>query len=335
MNPQKQGTAKVSLIDLVNSRSAIKPGNIGKILAKYGIYIAFGILFIILSITSESFLTATNMINILRQVSIIGIVAIGMSFVIITGGIDLSVGSIMALSAVVAASFAQADNSYSIFIPIIAGITVGLACGMINGVLVAKWKVAPFIATLGMMTAARGLAMVYTDGRPVIGLSSAYNNIGSGYILGLPIPVIAFIVIAIIGIFLLNFTVFGRHVFATGGNEQSSKLSGIRVNSVKIGVYAIAGLLAGIGGMILSSRIMSGSPVLGEGYELDAIAAVVIGGTSLFGGVGSIFGTLIGVLIIGVMNNGLDLLNVSSYYQQILKGAIIVIAVLLDKKNHH
>ena len=335
MNVQKEEPARVSLIGMVNSQLVIKSGSTGKILAKYGIYIAFAILFMILSISSESFLTATNMINILRQVSIIGIVAIGMSFVIITGGIDLSVGSIMALSAVVAASFAQADSSYSIFIPIITGVTVGLACGLINGVLVAKWKVAPFIATLGMMTAARGLAMVYTDGRPVIGLSNSFNNIGSGYILGLPLPVIAFVGIVIIGIFMLNFTVFGRHVFATGGNEQSAKLSGIRVTSVKISVYAIAGLLAGIGGMILSSRIMSGSPVLGQGYELDAIAAVVIGGTSLFGGVGSIIGTVVGVLIIGVMNNGLDLLNVSSYYQQILKGVIIVIAVLLDKKNHH
>lgn len=335
MNPQKEEVAKFSLMDLVNSQAVVKTGNTGKLLAKYGIYIAFAILFVILSITSESFLTTTNIINILRQVSIIGIVAIGMSFVIITGGIDLSVGSIMALSAVVAASFAKADSSYSILIPMIVGVTVGLACGLINGVLVAKWKVAPFIATLGMMTAARGLAMVYTDGRPVIGLSSSFNNIGSGYILGFPIPVVAFLVIVLIGIFILNFTVFGRHVFATGGNEQSAKLSGIHISTVKIGVYAISGLLAGIGGMILSSRIMSGSPVLGQGYELDAIAAVVIGGTSLFGGVGSLLGTLVGVLIIGVMNNGLDLLNVSSYYQQILKGAIIVIAVLLDKKNHH
>lgn len=335
MNPQKEEVAKFSLMDLVNSQAVVKTGNTGKLLAKYGIYIAFAILFVILSITSESFLTTTNIINILRQVSIIGIVAIGMSFVIITGGIDLSVGSIMALSAVVAASFAQADSSYSILIPMIIGVTVGLACGLINGVLVAKWKVAPFIATLGMMTAARGLAMVYTDGRPVIGLSSSYNNIGSGYIFGFPIPVLAFLVIVLVGIFILNFTVFGRHVFATGGNEQSAKLSGIHISTVKIGVYAISGLLAGIGGMILSSRIMSGSPVLGQGYELDAIAAVVIGGTSLFGGVGSLLGTLVGVLIIGVMNNGLDLLNVSSYYQQILKGAIIVIAVLLDKKNHN
>ncbi|MBI0579332.1 ABC transporter permease [Neobacillus cucumis] len=334
MISQKEEVVKNNLLEIEKSTSAINLGNLGRVFAKYGIYIAFAILFVILSVSSESFLTTTNLINILRQVSIIGIVAIGMSFIIITGGIDLSVGSIMALSAVVAASFAKADTSYSLFIPIIVGMAVGLACGLINGVLVAKWKVAPFIATLGMMTAARGLAMVYTDGRPVIGLSNSYNHIGSGSFLNIPIPIIAFIIIALIGIFLLRFTVFGRYVYATGGNEQSAKLSGIRVNFIKIGVYGIAGLLAGIGGMILSSRIMSGSPVLGEGYELDAIEAVVIGGTSLFGGVGSIIGTLAGVLIIGVMNNGLDLLNVSSYYQQILKGAIIVIAVLLDKKNH-
>lgn len=333
MNLQKEEVAKSSVLDLVNSRSIVKKGSTGKLLAKYGIYIAFAILFITLSITSESFLTTTNIINILRQVSIIGIVSIGMSFVIMTGGIDLSIGSIMALSAVVATSFAKVDSSYSLFIPVIVGIMVGLACGLTNGILVAKWRVSPFIATLGMMTAARGLAMVYTEGRPVIGLSESYNNIGSGSFLNLPIPIIIFVAIVLIGTFLLNFTVFGRYVFATGGNEQAAKLSGIRVTSIQIGVYAIAGILAGVGGMILSSRIMSGSPVLGQGYELDAIAAVVIGGTSLLGGVGSIMGTVVGVLIIGVMNNGLDLLNVSSYYQQILKGAIIVIAILLDKKN--
>lgn len=333
MNLQKEEVAKSSVLDLANSRSVIKKGSTGKLLARYGIYIAFAILFITLSITSESFLTTTNIINILRQVSIIGIVSIGMSFVIMTGGIDLSIGSIMALSAVVATSFAKVDSSYSLFIPVIVGIMVGLACGLTNGILVAKWRVSPFIATLGMMTAARGLAMVYTEGRPVIGLSDSYNSIGSGSFLNLPIPIIIFVAIVLIGTFLLNFTVFGRYVFATGGNEQAAKLSGIRVTSIQIGVYAIAGILAGVGGMILSSRIMSGSPVLGQGYELDAIAAVVIGGTSLLGGVGSIMGTVVGVLIIGVMNNGLDLLNVSSYYQQILKGAIIVIAILLDKKN--
>lgn len=333
MNLQKEEVAKSSVLDLANSRSVIKKGSTGKLIAKYGIYIAFAILFITLSITSESFLTTTNIINILRQVSIIGIVSIGMSFVIMTGGIDLSIGSIMALSAVVATSFAKVDSSYSLFIPVIVGIMVGLACGLTNGILVAKWRVSPFIATLGMMTAARGLAMVYTEGRPVIGLSDSYNSIGSGSFLNLPIPIIIFVAIVLIGTFLLNFTVFGRYVFATGGNEQAAKLSGIRVTSIQIGVYAIAGILAGVGGMILSSRIMSGSPVLGQGYELDAIAAVVIGGTSLLGGVGSIMGTVVGVLIIGVMNNGLDLLNVSSYYQQILKGAIIVIAILLDKKN--
>ncbi|WP_235867326.1 ABC transporter permease [Priestia abyssalis] len=333
MSVQKEA-AKSVLGPFVKAKWEMNGGKAGNLLAKYGIYVAFAVLFLILSFTSESFLTTSNILNILRQVSIIGIIAIGMSFVILTGGIDLSVGSIMALSAVVATSFAQVDHDHALYIPILLGMLVGLSCGVVNGVMVAKWKVTPFIATLGMMTAARGLAMVYTDGRPVIGLSDAYNYIGIGYFLKLPIPVIVFLAVTIVGILLLNFTVFGRYVFATGGNEQSAKLSGVNVTLIKIGVYSLAGLLAGIAGIVLSSRIMSGSPVLGEGYELDAIAAVVIGGTSLFGGVGSLVGTLMGVLIIGVMNNGLDLLNVSSYYQQILKGAIIVIAVLIDKKNH-
>ena len=334
MNAQKTEASNLLAYPSVKSKGEGNKGGIGRFFAKYGIYVAFAMLFLILSFTSESFLTTSNLLNILRQVSIIGIVAIGMSFVIITGGIDLSVGSVMALSAVVAASFAQADLNHALYIPIFMGMIVGLACGIFNGVLIAKWKVTPFIATLGMMTAARGMAMVYSDGRPVIGLSDGYNNIGSGSFLGLPIPVITFLLVVLVGIFLLHFTIFGRHVFATGGNEQSAKLSGVHVTNIKISVYAIVGLLSGVAGIVLSSRIMSGSPVLGQGYELDAIAAVVIGGTSLFGGVGSIVGTLMGVLIIGVMNNGLDLLNVSSYYQQIFKGAIIIIAVLLDKKNH-
>lgn len=330
MSVRKEEAVKYSLLEtLVKPNSERNQISTGKFLAKYGIYVAFAVLVLVLSFTSESFLTTSNILNILRQVSIIGIISIGMSFVIITGGIDLSVGSIMALSAVVAASFAQADHHYPLLIPILIGMLVGLGCGVVNGVAVAKWKVTPFIVTLGMMTAARGLAMVYTDGRPVIGLSDGYNQIGTG-----SIPVIVFLIVILLGVFLLNFTVFGRYIFATGGNEQSARLSGIHVTSIKIGVYSIAGLLAGIAGIVLSSRIMSGSPVLGQGYELDAIAAVVIGGTSLFGGVGSVLGTVMGVLIIGVMNNGLDLLNVSSYYQQILKGIIIVIAVLLDKKNH-
>lgn len=302
-------------------------------LYKYGIYIAFLLMCIILSFTTEAFLTTNNILNVLRQISINGIIAIGMTFVIITGGIDLSVGSIVGLSAVVAASFAH-PGDYPLIVPILMGLLVGLACGGLNGFLIARWRVAPFIITLGMMTAARGMTMVYTNGRPVINLSNGYNYVGGGYIAGIPLPVIILVLVALIGFFILNYTKFGRHVYAVGGNEHSANVSGVRVKPVKIAVYCIVGLAAGLAGIVLSSRVMSGSPVLGTGYELDAIAAVVIGGTSLFGGVGSIVGTLIGVLIIGTMNNGLDLLNVSSYYQQVAKGVIIVLAVLLDKKNH-
>ncbi|GGG22959.1 ABC transporter permease [Paenibacillus abyssi] len=304
----------------------------GKYLAKYGIYIAFGILLIVLSVSSESFLTVTNLLNILRQASISGIIAIGMTFVIIRGGIDLSVGSILAFSAVVASSFAHSDM-YPTIVPITLGLIAGLVLGCINGIIISRWKVASFIVTLGMMTAARGLTLVYTDGRPIINLNAGYGFIGGGYIAGIPVPVLIFVGVILLGFFALHVTKFGRHVFASGGNEKAAKLSGVKVGRVEVAVYAISGLAAGLAGILLSSRVMTGSPVLGTGYELDAIAAVVIGGTSLAGGRGRIVGTVVGVLIIGIMNNGLDLLNVSSYYQQIIKGAIIVLAVLLDKKN--
>lgn len=307
-------------------------GQIGQFFYKYGIYAAFLILVIVLAATSPSFLTLQNILNVLRQSSIIGIIAIGMTFVIIKGGIDLSVGSILGFSAVVATSFAH-PGDYPLIVPIVMGLLVGLGCGLVNGLIIARWNIAPFIVTLGMLTAARGMTLVYTDGKPIINLSDGYNFLGSGYFLGLPIAVIVFIVVIAFGLFLLNFTKFGRHVFAVGGNEKAARLSGVNVFSAKVAVYAIAGLASGMSGILLSSRVMTGSPILGQGYELDAIAAVVIGGTSLTGGRGSIVGTVIGVLIISIMNNGLDLLNVSSYYQQIIKGAIIVLAVLLDRKG--
>ncbi len=255
-----------------------------------------------------------------------------MTFVIITGGIDLSVGSLVALSAVVATSFAH-PGAYPLVVPLLLGLMAGLVCGLANGALIAKWRLAPFIVTLGMMTAARGAALVYTGGRPVINLSDSYNWIGGGYLLGIPLPVVIFAVVVLLGIFILHYTRFGRYVFAVGGNEMAAMISGIKTGKVLIWVYTLTGGLAGVAGIVLSSRVMSASPAMGQGYELDAIAAVVIGGTSLMGGVGSIAGSIVGALIIGVMNNGLDMLNVSSYWQQVVKGAIIVIAVLLDKKS--
>jgi ribose/xylose/arabinose/galactoside ABC-type transport system permease subunit len=301
-------------------------------LSRYGILISFVILIIIMTVLSPAFLKISNIVNILRQTSVNGIVAVGMTFVIILAGIDLSVGSVLALAAVVATSFAH-PGTYPVLVPVLAGLLTGALCGFINGFIIAKRKIAPFIVTLGMMTIARGAALVYTNGRPVIELSDTYNKIGGSYVSGVPVPVIVFVLVVLAGWFLLKMTVFGRHVYATGGNRTAAELSGIITNKITIWVYSIAGMLAGLAGIVLSSRVMSGSPATGQGYELDAIASVVIGGTRLTGGVGTIAGTIIGALIIGVMNNGLDLLNVSSYWQQIAKGVIILLAVIVDRKK--
>jgi ribose/xylose/arabinose/galactoside ABC-type transport system permease subunit len=301
-------------------------------LSRYAILIAFLVLIIVMAVLSPAFLKITNIMNILRQTSINGIVAVGMTFVIILAGIDLSAGSVLALAAVVATSFAH-PGTFPVIVPVTLGLMTGAVCGFINGVIIAGRKIAPFIVTLGMMTIARGAALVYTNGRPVIELSDGYNTIGGSYFLNIPVPVIIFIFIVISGWFLLSRTVFGRHVYATGGNKTAAELSGIITGRVTVWVYTLAGLLAGLAGIVLSSRVMSGSPSTGQGYELDAIAAVVIGGTKLTGGVGTIFGTIIGALIIGVMNNGLDLLNVSSYWQQIVKGIIIILAVVLERRK--
>ncbi|TSA33378.1 MAG: ABC transporter permease [Porphyromonadaceae bacterium] len=310
----------------------MKQKQIFQYLSRYGILVAFLILILLLSLLSPAFLKTTNIMNILRQTSVNGIVAVGMTFVIILAGIDLSVGSVIALAAVIAASFAHSGD-YPLIVPVFAGLAVGGLCGFLNGFVIAKRKIAPFIMTLAMMTIARGAALVYTNGRPVIELSDSYNKIGGSYFLGIPLPVIIFIIIIFIGWVLLSKTVFGRHVYATGGNTTAAALSGIKTGKITIWVYTLAGILSGLAGIVLSSRVMSGSPATGQGYELDAIAAVVIGGTRLTGGVGTIFGTIVGVLIIGVMNNGLDLLNVSSYWQLVVKGIIILLAVVLEKKN--
>lgn len=305
----------------------------GAFFQKYLIYIVLLILVVALSFTSPAFLTKSNILTMLRQLSINGIVAVGMTFVIITGGIDLSVGSIIALAGIVACNFAHPDT-YPVILPIVIGIAIGVVCGLINGTVYAKGNVVPFIATLGMMTVARGLTQVYNNGMPVINVSDTYGVIGGGYVAGMPIPILIFIAMILLGIFILNYTKFGRYVYALGGNEQAARVSGINVTKIKVAVYGISGLLASLAGIVLSSRVMAGTVVAGTGYELDAIAAVAIGGTSMAGGSGSIIGTTAGVLIIGVMNNGLDLLNISSYYQQIIKGIIIVAAVYFDVRSH-
>ena len=301
-------------------------------LSKYGIFIALIVICIMLSIATPYFFTTQNIIIVLRQVSINGILAIGVTFVIIAGGIDLSLGSVLALTGVVAASFAH-PGTYALVVPVMLGILTGVIIGAINGLTITLGKVAPFIVTLGMMTIARGLALVWSDGRPVTNLSPAFNYIGGGDLLHIPVPILLFVLVIIVSAVILNYTRIGRYIYAVGGNENAARASGIRVSGVKLFAYIMCSGLAGLAGIILASRITTGQPNAGIAYELDAIAAVVIGGTSLLGGRGSIAGTVIGVLIIGVINNGLDLLNVTSYYQQIIKGVIIVGAVLLDRKN--
>lgn len=318
----------------INSENAAPRQNIEKLrifMSEYGILIALLFIITILSTISPVFLTFTNIINVLRQISINGLLAIGATFVILTKGIDLSVGSIVAFSGVVAASLAQ-NGAYPPMVAITGGILAGLVLGIMNGFVIAKWHVAPFIVTLGMMSSARGLTFVYSDGRPIPNLSEGFQIIGNGNILNIPIPVILLFVVFSICAVLLYRTKFGRYVYAVGGNEESAIISGVNVKRIKILVYSISGMLAGLAGVILTARVTSGLPQSGVSYELDAIAAVVIGGTSLAGGKGRLWGTLVGVLLIGVLNNGLDLLNVSSYYQLIVKGLIIVIAVLIDSQ---
>lgn len=271
--------------------------------------------------------------NVLRQVSINALIAFGMTFVILTGGIDLSVGSILALTGAVTAGLLASGMD-----PILAmliGLILGAVLGAINGIIISKGNVAPFIATLATMTIYRGLTLVYTEGRPISGLgdSVSFQMIGKGYFLGIPVPVVTMAVAFGVLYFILKKTTFGRRVYAVGGNEEASRLSGIKVGRIKIYVYALTGALAALASLILTSRLNSAQPTAGNMFELDAIAAVVLGGTSLTGGRGWIVGTLIGALIIGVLNNGLNLIGVSSFFQQVVKGAVILLAVLIDRKK--
>lgn len=290
------------------------------------------IIVIVLSLLSDRFFTVSNLLNVARQVSINTLLGVGMTFVILTGGIDLSVGSILALAGALGAGMlATGDNST--LLVVLYSCLIGLLAGTLNGTIIAYGRVAPFIATLATMTLFRGGTLIYTEGRPVRAVAEGFNILGGGYIGPLPTPVIITAVVVVIAWFVLTHMTPGRRIFALGGNEEATILSGIKTNRYKIMVYSLSGLLAGLAGVILTSRLLSAQPTAGVGYELDAIAAVVIGGTSLTGGQGGVIGTLIGALIIGVIDNGLNLLNVSSFYQQAVKGLIILIAVLLDRRN--
>lgn len=302
-------------------------------LQRLGPMLGLFVIVIILSIMSENFLTLDNILTVLRQVSINALIAFGMTFVILTGGIDLSVGSILALAGSLTAGMLA--SGMDPILAIIIGMLAGAVMGAFNGLVITKGKVAPFIATLATMTIFRGLTLVYSDGRPITGLSDSmtFKMIGQGYIFGIPVPVITMLIAYGILFFILKKTVFGRQVYSIGGNEEASILSGISADKVKVWVYSLTGLLSALAGIILTSRLNSAQPTVGVAYELDAIAAVVLGGTSLSGGRGWIFGTLIGALIIGVLNNGLNLLDVSSFFQQVVKGSVILLAVLLDRKK--
>lgn len=301
--------------------------------SKLGPLIGLILIMIMLGILSDNFFTLDNILNLLRQISINALIAFGMTFVILTGGIDLSVGSILAFGSALTAGMLSSgmDPLLAVFI----GLLAGFAMGAFNGFVITKGKVAPFIATLATMTIFRGATLVYTEGRPITGLSDsfAFEMIGKGYVFGVPFPAILMLIVFFILFFILRKTVFGRQVYSVGGNEEASILSGIKANRVKIWVYSLTGMLSVLAGIILTSRLNSAQPTAGSMYELDAIAAVVLGGTSLAGGRGKIVGTLIGALIIGVLDNGLNLLNVSSFYQQIVKGGVILLAVLLDRSS--
>ncbi|KGQ46453.1 ribose ABC transporter permease [Gallibacterium anatis] len=309
-----------------------KQFNLKEFLIEQRSIIALLVLIAIVSSISPNFFTIDNLLNILRQTSVNAIIAVGMTFVILTAGIDLSVGSILALTGAVAASLVNMELSIFVVIPLV--LLFGTLLGGISGVIVAKGKVQAFIATLVTMTLLRGVTMVYTDGRPIsLGFSDVadqFSFLGTGYLLGIPFPIWLMAIIFIVAWYLLKHTPIGRYIYALGGNEAATSLSGINVDKVKIFVYAVSGLLATVAGLIVTSRLSSAQPTAGVSYELDAIAAVVVGGTSLMDGKGRITGTLIGALIIGFLNNALNLLDISSYYQMIAKSIVILLAVLTD-----
>jgi ribose transport system permease protein len=302
-----------------------------KILKNQGALVAFILLFVFASLKYDRFLTFINFSNISRQVSMIGLVAVGMTFVIITGGIDLSVGSILAVAGVLAANFSSSNILIAIFVPVL----VSAVFGFINGVVITKMKIVPFIATLAMMMAARGIAYISTgeESVRVEQLSSTFTQLARGFILGIPIPTIIFIVVVVIAAFLSKYSKFGRQVYAVGGNEEAAKMMGLNVDRVKTLAYTISGALSGLAGVILTSRLGAGQPVAGEGWELTAIASTVIGGTLLSGGVGKFSGTFFGVLIIGTIRNIINMQgNINTWWQNIIMGAILLIVVVVQSQ---
>lgn len=298
-----------------------------------GALIALILLVIVIGVISPEFRTIDNLMSLMRQSSINGFIAFGMTCVILTDAIDLSVGSVLALSTALCA--AAIKGGMPVALAMLMALVIGTALGSVSGILVTKGRLQPFIATLITMTVYRGLTQIFMKGKPISGLGDSFllKFVGRGAIFGIPVPVILFIAVFILFTFLLGKTTFGRRIYATGSNATSAKLAGVNVNRTKLIAYAISGCMATLSGLILLSRMASTQPTLGSGYELDAIAAVALGGTSMSGGRGRIWGTFVGVLIIAVLNNGLNILGVSSYYQDVIKGVVILIAVLSDSKR--
>jgi ribose transport system permease protein len=299
-----------------------------RLLSRYGSIVMLAVLVVLMSFTSKEFLSVQNLTNVVRQVSVFAIIGTGMTFVIITAGIDLSVGSLLALTSCVAMTVI--DETGMDYLGVLVGLVVGALAGAANGTVIARFKVPPFIATLAGLTVYRGGSLVITNGLPIIKLEGSFRFIGSGMIWGIPVPVIIMIIVVVVMQIVLSRTAFGAYVYAVGGNEEAARLSGIKVRWIKFWTYVLCGFLAGLSGMILMARLSSAQPAVGEGFELDAIAAVVLGGTSLMGGRGAVWSTLIGALVIGILNNGMNLMGVHTHYQLVAKGVLIVLAVLLD-----
>ncbi|MEL7654484.1 MAG: ribose ABC transporter permease [Bacillota bacterium] len=293
------------------------------------------ILCVVMSILNDRFWTWGNIITVLRQTSINAVIATGMTFAILIGGIDLSVGSVLAVCGAIAATMISAGVD-SVLVVLLT-LLLGLGIGLVNGILISKGRLQPFIATLGTMTLLRGFTLVYTQGKPISTMGAAdsaiFSKIGTGYFLHIPIPIYIMVIVFVIAYYILRHLRMGRYIYSLGSNEEATMYSAIKTDNVKLFVYSAAGLLSALAGIIVTARLGSAQPTAGAGYELDAIAAVVLGGTSMSGGVGTISGTVIGALIIGLLNNALNLLQVPSYYQDVAKGIVILIAVLLDRKQ--
>jgi ribose transport system permease protein len=313
-----------------------------ELLKKSQSLIALFALCLVISLLSDKFLTSNNLWNVLRQISVNVCISVGMTLVVLMAGIDLSVGSVLAFSSAVCAGLLKNGISipsldlfigFTVLGGILVSLLIGLLLGLFNGWAITKFSLPPFVATLAMLTIARGATMLYTQGIPISNLGSSFEFIGSGWFLGIPVPVWVSLVVVLVVVFITKKTAFGRYIYAIGGNEKAAFLSGININNIKLSVYGIAGMMAGVGGILVTSRLNSAQPNAGASYELDSIAAVVIGGTSLSGGLGTVTGTVIGATIIGVLNNGLVLLNVSPFWQQVVKGLVILLAVIIDKKS--